>query len=238
MPRAPIGPRWPPSIAAYDYALALSPSDLAWEFLRRNAQYQRAYRLSRRRSERPGRLRSGHLFVRMRRRTVRSMAWGLSTFVDPVLPAPEAPLCWLTSSTAPILDALCCRAPGSAFDLAIANLRSVKSVMVGPGREEHVFFGDSEETLVLHLQGSRASVGPVCTTFLVTGIPDPKKLAADFGKVDALLRVLRSRTHRSRHRLLLRDALYLGQIATAGYSSASGAREKSSAAAPAAAVVA
>jgi hypothetical protein len=135
------------------------------------------------------------------------MVWGLSTFVDPALPAPEAPLCWLTNSTAPILDALCCRARGSAFDLAIANLRSVKSVMVGPGREEHVFFGDSEETLVLHLQGSRATLGPVCTTFLLRGIPDAAKFAADFGRVDALLGAPRSRTHRSRHRLLRRDAL-------------------------------
>src|SRR5215813_14790361 len=128
MPRFSIGLRWPLSISAYDYTLALSPSDLAWEFLRRNTQYQRAYRLSRRGSKRPRRLRSGHLFVRIRRRTAPSIAWGLNSFVDPALPAPEASLCWLESSTAPILEALCCRAPGSAFDLAIANLRSVKGI--------------------------------------------------------------------------------------------------------------
>ena len=207
MPKFSVGPRWPPSISAYDYALTLAPSDLAWEFLRRNAQYQRAFRLSRRGSERPGRLSSGHLFVRIRRRTLRSIAWGLHTFVDPTLPAPEASLCWLTSSAAPILEALCCRAPRSGFDLAIANLRSAKSVIVGPGREEHVFFGDSEQTFALHLQGSRASLGPVRTTFLLRGIPDPMMLASDFLRVDVLLRAPQSRTRRSRHRLLLRDAL-------------------------------
>ncbi len=207
MPCFSVGPRWPPSITAYDYALTLAPSDLAWEFLRRNAQYQRAFRLSRRGPERPGRLRSGPLLVRVRRHTSGSIAWGLITFVDPALPAPEASLCWLTSSTAPILEALCCRAPRSAFDLAIADVRSVKSVILGPGREEHVLLGDSERTFALHLQGSRASLGPVCTTFLLRGIPDPMKLAADFVRVDALLRVRQSRTHQSRHRLLLRDAL-------------------------------
>src|SRR5215813_5501044 len=207
MPRFSIGLRWPLSISAYDYTLALSPSDLAWEFLRRNTEYQRAYRLSRRGSGRPGRLRSGHLFTRVRRHTVRSIAWGLHPFVDPALPAPEASLCWLTSSASPILEALCCRAPRSAFDLAIANHRSAKSVMVGPGREEHVFFGDSEQTFALHLQGSRASLGPVCTTFLLRGIPDPMVLASDFLRVDVLLRAPQSRTRRSRHRFLLRDAL-------------------------------
>ena len=207
MPRFSIGPRWPLSISAYDYTLALSPSDLAWEFLRRNTEYQRAYRLSRRGSGRPGRLRSGHLFTRVRRHTVRSIAWGLHPFVDPALPAPEASLCWLTSSTAPILEALCCRAPESAFDLAIANLRSAKSIIVGPGREEYVLLGDSDLALTLRLRGSRAILGPVRTSFLLRGIPDTAKLAADFATFDALLHVPRSMVHRSHHRLLLRDAL-------------------------------
>jgi hypothetical protein len=207
MPRFYVGPRWPASIAAYDYALTLSPSDLAWEFLRRNAQYQRAYRLSRRGSERPGRLRGGHPIVRVRRRTVRSIAWGLNTFVDPALPAPEAPLCWLACSTAPILEALCCRAPGSTFDLAIANLRSAKGVIVGPGREEYVLLGDSDFSFTLRLRGSRAICGPVCTTFLLRGIPDATKLAADFATFGVLLHAPMQRGHRSHHRLLLRDAL-------------------------------
>jgi hypothetical protein len=207
MLRSYVGPRWPLRITAYDYVLALSPSDLAWEFLRRNAQYQRAYRLSRRGLHRPGRLSSGHLFTRVRRHTLGSIAWGLHPFVDPALPAPEASLCWLTSSTVPILEALCCRAPESAFDLAIANLRSAKSVIVGPGREEYVLLGDSDLALTLRLQGSRAILGPVRTTFLLRGIPDATKLAADFVTFDALLHVPRSRGHRSHHRLLLRDAL-------------------------------
>jgi hypothetical protein len=207
MPRFYVGPHWPPSIAAYDYALALSPSDLAWEFLRRNAQYQRAYRLSRRGSEGPRRLRSGHLCTRIRRHTSGSVAWGLTTFVDPAWPAPEASLCWLTGSTAPILEALCCRAPGSGFDLAIANLRSAKSFIVGPGREEYVLLGDSDLALTLRLRGSRAILGPVRTTFLLRGIPDATKLAADFATFGTLLRAPQSRVHRSHHRLLLRNAL-------------------------------
>ena len=194
-------------MTAYDYALNLAPSDLAWEFLRRNAQYQRAYRLSRRGLHRPRRLSSGHRFIRVRRRTSGSIAWGLRTFVDPALPAPQASLCWLTSSAAPMLEALCRRAPGSAFDLAVADLPSAKSVIVGPGREEYVLLGDSDLALTLRLRGSRAILGPVRTTFLLRGIPDATKLGADFAKFDKLLHVPRSRVLRSHHRLLLRDAL-------------------------------
>jgi hypothetical protein len=202
-----VGPRWPPSITAYDYVLALAPGDLAWEFLRRNAQYQRAYRLSRRRSERLARLSSGHLFFRVRRRTSGSRVWGLYTFVDPALSAPEALLCWITSSTAPVLEAVCGRSPGSDGDFAIANFRSLKGVIVGPGREEYVLFGDSNLALTLWLRGSRAILGPVRTTFLLKRIPNATKLAADFATLGALLNMPRSTVHRSHHRLLLRDAL-------------------------------
>ena len=80
MPRSYVGPPWPPQITDYDYILTLCPSDLAWEFLRRNPDYQRDYRLSRRGWHRLRRLRSGHLFSRMRRHTPRAIAWGLHPF--------------------------------------------------------------------------------------------------------------------------------------------------------------
>lgn len=75
-----VGPSWPPDIGAYDYALALCPSDLAWEFLRRNPDYQRDYHLSRRGSRRMRRLKSGQRLTRVRRYTLRSISWGLHPF--------------------------------------------------------------------------------------------------------------------------------------------------------------
>ena len=47
--------------------LDLCPSDLAWEFLRRNPDYQRDYRLQRRGDQRPRRLKSGQWMTRLRR---------------------------------------------------------------------------------------------------------------------------------------------------------------------------
>jgi hypothetical protein len=75
-----VGPSWPPHIGAYDYVLALCPSDLAWEFLRRNPLYQRDYRLSRRGYGHTRRLRNGHYLTRIRRHTLRCIAWGLHPF--------------------------------------------------------------------------------------------------------------------------------------------------------------
>jgi hypothetical protein len=79
-PRNYVGPTWPPAINAYDYVLELCPSDLAWEFLRRNLHYQRDYRLSRRGWHQPRRLRTGHQITRIRRHTPRSVIWGLHPF--------------------------------------------------------------------------------------------------------------------------------------------------------------
>ena len=75
-----VGPSWPPHIGAYDYVLALCPSDLAWEFLRRNPLYQRDYRLSRRGYGHTRRLKNGRYLTRVRRHTLRCIAWGLHPF--------------------------------------------------------------------------------------------------------------------------------------------------------------
>lgn len=37
---------WPPPPGAYDYVLTLNDEEIAWEGLRRNAGYQRHYRLN------------------------------------------------------------------------------------------------------------------------------------------------------------------------------------------------
>ena len=43
-PADQIGPPWPPPASAYDYMLTLNDAELAWEFMRRNPDYQDAAR--------------------------------------------------------------------------------------------------------------------------------------------------------------------------------------------------
>lgn len=75
-----VGPPWPPHRGAYDYALALSPSDLAWEFLRRHIRYQRDFQLSRQGCARMCRLRCGLRVLRSHKRSLRPCIWHLHSF--------------------------------------------------------------------------------------------------------------------------------------------------------------
>ena len=104
-------------------------------------------------------------------------------------------------------------------DLSLSGLRCEKSVIIGPAQEESLILRDSDKALTLRLLGSRASLAPVATTFLVAGLPSPSTLAVDFATLDVLLRSPRSRVHRSRDRLLLRDAIVAldGRDAGAGH---------------------
>jgi hypothetical protein len=90
--------------------------------------------------------------------------------------------------------------------LALPDLPCKASVIIGPAHQQAVILRDSDQAVTLQLHGSRASLAPVATTFLIDGRPSPSTLAASFGTLDVLLRAPRSRTHRSRDRLLLRDA--------------------------------
>lgn len=98
-------------------------------------------------------------------------------------------------------------APGVLADLALPGLCCEASVIVGPAQEESLILRDSDKALTLRFHGSRASLAPVATTFLIAGLPSPSTLAADFGTLDQLLRSPRSMVHRSRDRLLFRDAI-------------------------------
>lgn len=78
-----VGPIWPLDIAAYGYVLDLPPSDLAWEFLRRNPDYQRDFRAAVRGRQRPRRLKSGLHLTRVRRHPTRCSHWGIYPFRRP-----------------------------------------------------------------------------------------------------------------------------------------------------------
>ena len=75
-----VGPPWPPDPRDYTYVLMLSCSDLAWEFLRRNPDYQCDYQLSRNSLSRPRMLNSGVRMLRLGRADRGALAWGLHPF--------------------------------------------------------------------------------------------------------------------------------------------------------------
>ena len=65
---------------AYEHLRTAAMSDWAWEYLRRNPDYQADARLHHRRGVVRRRLAGGALLTRMRARHVRAERWGLCCF--------------------------------------------------------------------------------------------------------------------------------------------------------------
>jgi hypothetical protein len=204
-----LGLPWPPPPGAYDYALALCRSDLAWEFLRRSPRYQRDYRLNSKGVNRAHR-RLGLLpgLTRVRRKTQAAATWGLQSFVDPSLSAPNSPVCWLANPATPLLEALADRAPlGTCPDLPVKRLTSVRHIVLGPGREQYIILRDADAALTLRLHGSRASLAPVNTCILLAGLPDPDSISKALSTLIGLILSPNHDPRPSRDLVFLRDAL-------------------------------
>ncbi len=128
-------------------------------------------------------------------------------FVDPALPAPQAPVHWSNSAAAPLLDALTGRPHhGAPADLSIARLTSARHVVIGPAGEESVILRDADKALTLRFHGSRASRAPVTTTFQLPGIPEPSTVAAALASLADLVLRPNHNPHQDRHPLLVRQA--------------------------------
>lgn len=69
-----------PSLGVYDYVRLLTRSRIAWEYLRRNPDYRRDWRLSSPGRAIPVLLANDTTLLRVRRRFLRAEAWGLFSF--------------------------------------------------------------------------------------------------------------------------------------------------------------
>ena len=71
---------WPRPLQAYEYLRTVTRFDWAWEYLRRNSEYQAEARLHHRRGVVRQRLPTGPVLTRMRARHLRAERWGLCCF--------------------------------------------------------------------------------------------------------------------------------------------------------------
>src|SRR5262245_30149403 len=203
-----VGPDWPLQRAAYAYVLTLCPSDLAWEFLRRNPTYQRDYQLSRRGPDHPCSIGRGRWLTRLRRYPPQYERWGLCPLVDPKCRAPQAALCWTNAASAPVLEARAERAsPGTPSALSVESCAAATHIVLGPAGDELILLRDAERATTLRLAGARASLGPVNVTFMIPGFPDPRQLAQRFRALQHLITSPKASAAPSRLRPFLRDAL-------------------------------
>ena len=201
-----VGPCWPLDVAAYDYAVDLCPSDVAWEFLRRNSDYQRDFRLQRRGDQRPRQLKSGQWMTRLRRAPANAGKWGVYSFCDPKLSAPQAGVCWTIGTASPTLDVIADRSINEP-DLHLHGHVAVRHMIVGPNGREHVVLRDAHHAVTLRVEGARVSLGGIIVTFLIKGVPNPVNVAPQFSMLNHLIVSPRVSAQRSRTRIFMRDAL-------------------------------
>ena len=82
-------------------------SDWAWEYLRRNGDYQADWRETIPRDLPGVLLRDGTTVVRLTRRDLRAEHWGLQAFANPFRPAPHTTVFWLPSRCRGTIRAQC-----------------------------------------------------------------------------------------------------------------------------------
>lgn len=129
-------------------------------------------------------------------------------FVDPALPAPDAPLSWLMCAAAPILEAMAdWPEDPSGANVRLADLASADHVIISPDRTEDVILRDSKRALTLRLRGARASMGPVAVNFLVCATPHAAQTAPIIASASKLLFRPEHAPDHSHQRRLLREAL-------------------------------
>jgi hypothetical protein len=75
-----VTPVYPPSLQSYEYLRTASKSDWAWEYLRRNCDYQASARIGYRRGVARQRLAAGPVLTRLRARHAGAERWGLGCF--------------------------------------------------------------------------------------------------------------------------------------------------------------
>ena len=75
-----LPPAWPPPDGAYDYILHLNDAELAWEFLRRNTDYQQHVERHRATLADPVVLASGQQLWRCSAPSLAARRWGLYPF--------------------------------------------------------------------------------------------------------------------------------------------------------------
>ena len=129
-------------------------------------------------------------------------------FVDPALPAPDAPVCWLAAAGAVILDARSTPAHANAIpDIVLAELPSVRHIILDPAGFELVLIRTTDHAVTLRLHGAHAADGPVRLTFLVPGLSSARGLGALLAILPDMLLAAPRRLKRSRRQILMRDAL-------------------------------
>jgi hypothetical protein len=100
----------------------------------------------------------------------------------------------------------------------LAEIASIRHIVVGPGRVEHLLIRTTEASLTIALIGHRASEAPVRLTFQIPASPSVEQAAATLASYPDLMRMRPRRTRRTRYQRFMRDSFIAADGRDAGAS--------------------
>lgn len=164
-----------------DYACCkgLTKSEWAWEFLRRNPDYKRAFIVSRARLSQIARLNNDTPVMRPRGCQAGASDWGLACYSDPALSAVATPVFWDQTVLKHHAEA---EAAIVEFDPAQADLDVFRGRNCAAILERRhgvsLLFRTPKDTIDLQITGANMLLSPVGLSFRIAGINAVKTSAA------------------------------------------------------------
>jgi hypothetical protein len=169
------GTAWECSLDSYAYTRGLDHTDWAWEFLRRNEDYQRDFRINRAGHPVPIKHISGAVVLRLRRRVLDAEKWGLHCFADPQMPAHTAHVFWLADQTEYSVNCTLHSANDNEVGaLSLASFMGQRRVLVTP-KDEFVVIANRQMSACMVVKNATFLIGNSTVTFEIPGLEDPTK---------------------------------------------------------------
>jgi hypothetical protein len=169
------GTAWECSLDDYAYTRELDHAGWAWEFLRRNEDYQRDFRTNRAGHPVPIKHASGAIVLRLRRRVLAAERWGLHCFADPHKSVPDAYVFWLADQVKNSVSCTLHIANDNKLGaLSLASFAGQRRVLVTP-KDEHVVFTCNQVSAHMVVRNSTFLIGESVVIFEIIGLEEPEK---------------------------------------------------------------
>jgi hypothetical protein len=167
------GTAWECSLDDYAYTRGLDHTGWAWEFLRRNEDYQRDARINRAGHPVPIKHISGAVVLRLRRRFLDAEKWGLHCFADPQMPAHEAHVFWLADQLRNSVNCTLHIANDNKLGaLSLASFAGQRRVLVTP-KDELVVIADNQMSACIVVRNATFLIGESVVIFEIIGLENP-----------------------------------------------------------------
>jgi hypothetical protein len=182
------GTAWELCLDDYAYTRRLDHAGWAWEFLRRNEDYQRDVRINRAGHPVTIKHASGAIVLRLRLRVLAAERWGLHCFADPQKAAHEAYVFWLEDQLRSGVNCTLRIANDNELGaLSLASFAGQRRVLVTPN-DEHVVVTCNRMSARMVARNSTFLIGECVMTFEINGLEESAK---SFGAIRTL-RAMRS----------------------------------------------